>query len=76
MLRKFCALGIISFMFIMVSCHSRHNSKNSAETGAALDSMVDQATSAVKSGADSVKQSINTAVDSTKEKINAAIKKH
>lgn len=76
MLRKVCALSIISFMFIMASCQSRHDSKNSTEAGAALDSIVDQATSAVKNGADSVKQSINTAVDSTKAKINAAVKKH
>lgn len=76
MLKKVCISGAICGMFIIASCHSQSNSKNNVETGAALDSMVDQATSAVKSSADSVKQSINTAVDSTKAKIESKVKGH
>lgn len=76
MLKKVCILGAICGMFMMASCQSQSNSKNNTQTGADLDSMVDQATSAVKGSADSVKQSINTAIDSTKAKIDSKIKGH
>lgn len=76
MLKKICISGAICGMFIIASCHSQSNTNNNAETGATLDSMVEQATSAVKGSADSVKQSINTAVDSTKVKIDSKVKGH
>lgn len=64
--------GIIS----LAACNSKSATNSKAETGAELDSMVNQATSAVNGAADSVKQPVHAAMDSTGSKIDSAMSRH
>ena len=64
-------------MIILAACNGNKSSQtDSAAAGEAMDSMVDQATSAVRDAGDSAAKAIQKAADSTKAAIDSAANNH
>jgi len=75
MKKVFLLAGAVCLM-AFASCHSNTSSEAASQAGESIDSMVEQATSAVQRTGDSVAQGVQDAADTVGAKIDSFKKSH
>lgn len=75
-MKKVLLFAGVAGMMAFASCNSGTSSESASDAGQSIDSMVDQATSAVQNAADSTAAGVQKIADSTGAKIDSIAGDH